>query len=81
MKGNHLPTQIKEVYAKVAKDINVPYTTVIDVMDYVWKGVSTFMAEDRLNAIYLRHLGTFWGKKEIAYCIDKYSKKDKEEDE
>lgn len=64
-------TKQKEIYKEIANELDTTVETVDDVVTSTWMAVAKFMAEDRENAIYLRHLGTFYGKKEIIYYMEK----------
>jgi len=73
----YIPKKPKEIYTKVATDLDITVEEVDDVITSVWSAVAKFIAEDPFNAIYLRHLGTFYGRTDIAYMIEQAKKKNK----
>jgi len=71
-------TKQKKIYKEIADELDTTVEIVDDVVSSTWMAVAKFMAEDRENAIYLRHLGTFYGKKEMIYMIEQSKNKNKE---
>lgn len=76
--GKALANKVRDVYHGVAKETGATTEEVDEVMSSTWQAVAKFIAENRFNAIYLRHLGTFYGKEEIAYMIEKTKNKNNE---
>ena len=81
MSKSALLTKSRELHKDIAEECNTTMDIVDDVISNTWFGVAKFMAEDKENAIYLRHLGTFYGSKEVAYKIEQNKLNSKKEDE
>lgn len=59
-------SKIRAIYNEIASELNLTQAEVEIMINSMWEGTKEFMEADDLNAIYLRHLGTFYGKKTVV---------------
>jgi hypothetical protein len=71
------PTQskIRTINKEVAQEENVSIQDVEDMTSSMWETLKAVIESNPVNALYLRFLGTFYGKESIASVIEEARRK------
>ena len=67
----------RSITKEVAYEQGLDIAQVELIIDSMWIATKEFIEQDPLNAIYLRNLGTFYGKESIMNHVNKAREKHK----
>jgi len=67
-------SKIKAIHKEVAQEAGITLTQVENIMESVWETLRLTIEDDPRNAIYLRHLGTFYGKESMIVRLAEFRK-------
>lgn len=69
-----MQSKIRAIYNEIASELNLSNAEIEIMVNSMWEGTKEVMEADDLNAIYLRHLGTFYGKKTVVDKLNELRK-------
>lgn len=65
-------TKIRMIYKEIASEQSVTIEDIELCVDSMWSTLKGVMMSHPLNALYLRHLGTFYGREGVYENIKKF---------
>ena len=68
-------SKVRSLNKEVAYEQGLTISEVEQIIDSMWIATKEFIAQDPLNAIYLRNLGTFYGRESIMNHVNKAREK------
>lgn len=68
-------SKIRAINKQVAQETNVSIQNVEEMTDSMWETLKNIVESSPVNALYLRFLGTFYGKEAVAAHVEKFRKK------
>lgn len=70
-----IQAKIRLINKEIAQETKLSPSEVEQIISSMWEFLQHIIEDSPTNALYLRHLGTFYGKESINRVISEYRKK------
>ena len=69
-----IQSKIRSIQKELSDETDLPVSDIELITSSMWEALKEFIEKDQMNAVYLRHLGTFYGKKEMVEKLNEFRK-------